>query len=65
MNEETRGPGGLDSAYERRPGRRSPWGRRPLDGEAHQHGAPPGPPTYAALDLGTNNCRLQIGRAHV
>src|SRR5437588_978991 len=62
MNEETRGPGGLDSAYERRPGRRSPWGRRPLDDEAHQHGAPSGPPTYAALDLGTNNCRLLVAR---
>jgi exopolyphosphatase / guanosine-5'-triphosphate,3'-diphosphate pyrophosphatase len=62
MNEETRGPGGLDSAYDRRPGRRSPWGRRPLYGEAHQHGAPVGPPTYAALDLGTNNCRLLVAR---
>jgi exopolyphosphatase/guanosine-5'-triphosphate,3'-diphosphate pyrophosphatase len=61
MNDEARGPGGLDSAYDRRPRRRSPWGRRPVYGHP-QHDGRHGPPTYAALDLGTNNCRLLVAR---
>jgi len=61
MNDEARGPGGLDSAYDRRPRRRSPWGRRPVYGHPQQDGRH-GPPTYAALDLGTNNCRLLVAR---
>ena len=62
MNDEARGPGGLDSAYDRRPRRRSPWGRRPPYGDPRQHDGLHGPPTYAALDLGTNNCRLLVAR---
>ena len=62
MNDEARGPGGLDSAHDRRPRRRSPWGRRPAYGYPGQGGGPHGPPTYAALDLGTNNCRLLVAR---
>src|SRR5947207_10273764 len=61
MNDEARGSGGLDSAHDRRPRRRSPWGRRPVYGHPQQDGRH-GPPTYAALDLGTNNCRLLIAR---
>ena len=62
MNDEARGPGGLDSAYDRRPRRRSPWGRRPPYGDPRAHDGLHGPPTYAALDLGTNNCRLLVAR---
>src|SRR5262245_30932851 len=58
MNDEARGPGGLDSAHDWRPRRRSPWGRRPP--YPRSDGGPKGPPTYAALDLGTNNCRLLV-----
>jgi exopolyphosphatase / guanosine-5'-triphosphate,3'-diphosphate pyrophosphatase len=60
MNDEARGPGSLDSAHDRRPRRRSPWGRRPP--QPRQDGGPQGLPTYAALDLGTNNCRLLVAR---
>jgi exopolyphosphatase/guanosine-5'-triphosphate,3'-diphosphate pyrophosphatase len=60
MNEEGRGPGGLDSALDWKPRRRFPWGRRPP--YPRQEGGLPGPPTYAALDLGTNNCRLLVAR---
>jgi exopolyphosphatase/guanosine-5'-triphosphate,3'-diphosphate pyrophosphatase len=49
-----RAPGG------HRRGRRSPFGHPRQDGAEHadQFG-----PTYAALDLGTNNCRLLVARA--
>jgi exopolyphosphatase/guanosine-5'-triphosphate,3'-diphosphate pyrophosphatase len=74
MEDEGRGTGGLDRAPERprqqRPrwNRRSPYGYprhsasddardRTYDGAAHA-----GAPTYAALDLGTNNCRLLVAR---
>jgi exopolyphosphatase / guanosine-5'-triphosphate,3'-diphosphate pyrophosphatase len=62
MQDEGRGTGGLDSAHERAPrprwGRRSPYGFPRHDGgPGHHHGA-----TYAALDLGTNNCRLLVAR---
>jgi exopolyphosphatase/guanosine-5'-triphosphate,3'-diphosphate pyrophosphatase len=60
MNDEARGSGGLDSAHDWRPRRRSPWGRRPP--YPRQDSGPQGPPTYAALDLGTNNCRLLVAR---
>src|SRR5262245_47613285 len=62
MKDEGRAAGGLDAAYERAPqqrargGRRSPYGYRGPDGGAQ------GLPTYAALDLGTNNCRLLVAR---
>jgi exopolyphosphatase/guanosine-5'-triphosphate,3'-diphosphate pyrophosphatase len=58
MNDEARETGGLDSEHERRP-RRSPWGRRSPYGNPRHDGAPA---TYAALDLGTNNCRLLVAR---
>ena len=64
MTDEGRRSGGLGSIHERAPrsrwGRRSPYGFARHDGEpggARQHG-----PTYAALDLGTNNCRLLVAR---
>src|SRR5262245_35742326 len=60
MNDEARAAGGVDSAHDWRPRRRSPWGRRPPYPRAD--GRPNGPPTYAALDLGTNNCRLLVAR---
>src|SRR5215470_713506 len=63
MKDEGRGAGGLDAAHERAPqprsgGRRSPYGYPRREGA--QGGAPG--PTYAALDLGTNNCRLLVAR---
>jgi exopolyphosphatase / guanosine-5'-triphosphate,3'-diphosphate pyrophosphatase len=63
MNDEARGNGGLDPARERGPRRRSPWGRRSPYGHPRQSYGDGGPPTtYAALDLGTNNCRLLVAR---
>src|SRR5476649_1007840 len=53
---------GLDPAFDRTPQARPPWGRRssgrPEAGIAGDRGGP----TYAALDLGTNNCRLLVAR---
>ncbi|MEA2987623.1 MAG: exopolyphosphatase / guanosine-5-triphosphate,3-diphosphate pyrophosphatase [Alphaproteobacteria bacterium] len=63
MNDEARGTGGLDPARDRGPRRRTPWGRRSPYGYPRQGGEGPGAaPTYAALDLGTNNCRLLVAR---
>ena len=62
MDDEARATAGLDPARARWPRRRSPWGRRYA--RAHE-GAAPGEreaSTYAALDLGTNNCRLLVAR---
>ena len=53
---------GLDPAVDRAPPGRSRWGRRSpgrLDGGV---GSDRGGATYAALDLGTNNCRLLVAR---
>jgi exopolyphosphatase/guanosine-5'-triphosphate,3'-diphosphate pyrophosphatase len=63
MGDEVRETGDLDSGHDRRPPRRSPWGRRSPFGHS-RHDGPPGRerPTYAALDLGTNNCRLLVAR---
>ncbi len=63
MDDEARATG-LDPARERVPnrhrrGRRSPY-RHPR--HDRQGGAEPSAPTYAALDLGTNNCRLLVAR---
>jgi exopolyphosphatase / guanosine-5'-triphosphate,3'-diphosphate pyrophosphatase len=63
MNDEGPPQGGHDgnSSNRRRPrwGRRTPYGMR-RDGD---YGFPERlQPTYAALDLGTNNCRLLIAR---
>ena len=53
---------GLDPVFDRTAPARPDWGRRSperlngaLDGDR-------GGPTYAALDLGTNNCRLRVAR---
>src|SRR5687768_8966687 len=63
MGDEVRGTGGLDSAHDRKPPRRSPWGRRSPYGSGYRDGPPGGGrATYAALDLGTNNCRLLVAR---
>ena len=70
MKDEGRDPGDLDPGHERAPRPRSRWGRRsPYGYPRHEGGdertnrpGPPGP-TYAALDLGTNNCRLLVARA--
>jgi exopolyphosphatase/guanosine-5'-triphosphate,3'-diphosphate pyrophosphatase len=64
MNDEARGPGDLDSGHDRAPRRRSSWGRRSPYGYPHRHeGEGVAAPTYAALDLGTNNCRLLVARS--
>jgi exopolyphosphatase / guanosine-5'-triphosphate,3'-diphosphate pyrophosphatase len=66
MDEEARVSGGLDPAPERtRPGR-ARRGRRPY-GQSYWPGQGVGEGgnervTYAALDLGTNNCRLLVAR---
>src|SRR5204863_9492432 len=61
MSDEAREPGGLDPARDRGPRRRSPWGRRSPYGYPRQ-GGDGWAPTYAALDLGTNTCRLLVAR---
>ena len=63
MDDEARATGGLDPMRARGSRRRSPWGRRYV--RTHLEGAPGGDRqyrTYAALDLGTNNCRLLVAR---
>src|SRR5262249_23285851 len=63
MNDEARDTGGLDPARAGSQRRRTPWGRRSPYGHPRQlDGGRPSTPTYAALDLGTNNCRLLVAR---
>jgi exopolyphosphatase/guanosine-5'-triphosphate,3'-diphosphate pyrophosphatase len=62
MTSEARATGGLGPAHERRPFRRGRWGRRPLDRSPEPDRPDDGTAVYAALDLGTNNCRLLIAR---
>ena len=66
MKDEGRGTGSLDSAHDRAPQPRSRWDRRSPYGFPRHDGAQGGAhhpgPTYAALDLGTNNCRLLVAR---
>ncbi len=66
MKDEGRAPGGLDPVRDRLPPQRSRWGRRSPYGHPRHDGAQGGDgrsaPTYAALDLGTNNCRLLVAR---
>jgi len=64
MDEEARRSGALDPGRYQGPQRRSRWGRRPQRGNAHGNGEgrPDRELTYAALDLGTNNCRLLVAR---
>jgi hypothetical protein len=62
MSDEAGDVPGLDPAIDRVPPARPRWGRRShvqLDaGVSGDRGGP----TYAALDLGTNNCRLLVAR---
>lgn len=53
---------GLDPLIDRAPLRRPPWGRRSSGLPDAGFGSDRGGPTYAALDLGTNNCRLLVAR---
>ena len=64
MDDEARATGGLDPAHDRKPPRRSPWGRRSPYGSGVSRRASrrAAGATYAALDLGTNNCRLLVAR---
>src|SRR2546429_6882605 len=66
MKDEGRAAGGLDPVHERAPQQRARWGRRSPYGFPRHDGAQGGvhqsDPTYAALDLGTNNCRLLVAR---
>ena len=65
MDDEARTPSGLDPAHRREPRSRPPWGRRwPPRHPRPDGGANSGysRPAYAALDLGTNNCRLLVAR---
>ncbi len=66
MNDEARGTGGLGRDPDRAPRQRSRWGRRSPYGYPRHDGAQGraahAGPTYAALDLGTNNCRLLVAR---
>jgi exopolyphosphatase/guanosine-5'-triphosphate,3'-diphosphate pyrophosphatase len=65
MSDEARPAGALDPGRVRAQGRRSRWGRRPNQGAPRRDGSEVGSNgriTYAALDLGTNNCRLLVAR---
>jgi len=53
---------GLDPAINREPQQRPRWGRRSLGRPENGFGNDRGGATYAALDLGTNNCRLLVAR---
>jgi len=52
---------GLDPVFDRTPPKRADWGRR-SPGRFNASGSDRGGATYAALDLGTNNCRLLVAR---
>src|ERR1051325_11198800 len=65
MDDEARTPSGLGPSHRREPRSRPPWGRRwPPRHPRPEGGANTGyaRPAYAALDLGTNNCRLLVAR---
>jgi exopolyphosphatase/guanosine-5'-triphosphate,3'-diphosphate pyrophosphatase len=53
---------GLDPLRDRAPTARAQWGRRSPGRLNGSHVDDRGGPTYAALDLGTNNCRLLVAR---
>src|SRR5512143_3849088 len=53
---------GLDPAINRAPLPRARWGRRSPGQANGRFGNDRGGATYAALDLGTNNCRLLVAR---
>ena len=70
MDDGARETGGSGPVREHSRGGRARWGRRPSYGQGRQHNdgagnrdaGDRGGATYAALDLGTNNCRLLIAR---
>src|SRR5512144_988242 len=62
MSGEARDNPGLDPAMDRTPPARSPWGRRSPERQESDVGSDRGGASYAALDLGTNNCRLLVAR---
>jgi exopolyphosphatase / guanosine-5'-triphosphate,3'-diphosphate pyrophosphatase len=66
MTDEGRATGSLDPAHGEGSQPRSRWGRRSLPGQPRHDDARGDSrhpvPTYAALDLGTNNCRLLVAR---
>ena len=65
MDDEARTSSGLDPVHRRGSRSRPPWGRRWPQRQWRHDGNPVrGRPwtTYAALDLGTNNCRLLVAR---
>src|ERR1044071_8012309 len=65
MDDEARTPSGLDPAHRREPRNRPPWGRHWPPRHTRSDGGPGHDrprPAYAALDLGTNNCRLLVAR---
>jgi len=62
MDDEARAGTGLDPGHEREPRRRPPRGRRWPGRRAARGGYEGARGTYAALDLGTNNCRLLVAR---
>ena len=53
---------GLGPAMNRAPPTRAPWGRRSPGRTDGGLGSDRGGASYAALDLGTNNCRLLVAR---
>jgi exopolyphosphatase/guanosine-5'-triphosphate,3'-diphosphate pyrophosphatase len=53
---------GLDPVLDRAPHPRAQWGRRSPERSNGVPGSDRGGATYAALDLGTNNCRLLVAR---
>ncbi len=53
---------GLDPVIDRAPPTRAHWGRRSPGRRNGNPGSDRGGSTYAALDLGTNNCRLLVAR---
>ncbi|HEY6025949.1 MAG TPA: hypothetical protein VIV09_03540, partial [Pseudolabrys sp.] len=53
---------GLDPALDRASHAHARWGRRSSERPEPGASGDRGGPTYAALDLGTNNCRLLVAR---
>ncbi len=63
MDDGAGGSSGRPDALQQGPRLRPPWGsRRPRNDASGAPSPRPGGVTYAALDLGTNNCRLLVAR---
>jgi len=62
MSDEAGDAPGLGPAFDRAAPERGRWGRRSPGRNDANVGRDRGGPTYAALDLGTNNCRLLVAR---